>query len=194
MAEMQPHLGLDGRRESCFNDMMLRRLIFPLLALVLAVPAYVPLPAYGVTVILGNRATPRIRIRVGAAGGTVSLVSFTVPAANVGDGTEVVDPSTILVRVVFRASPANSQTATLTADSSTPLNNGSGDTIAFTEIRWEASDPDIPSGQFTGGVQTLMSFMNNRRIFNNHTFYYRNTQVYAAGTYNGRVTYTLSVP
>ncbi len=174
--------------------MMHRRLILALLALTLAVPVWLPEPAYGVTVILGNRANPRIRIRVGAAGGTVSLVSFTVPANQVGDGTEVVDPTTILVRVVFRASPANSRTATLTADSSIPLNNGLGDTIPFTEIRWEASDPDIPSGQFTGGVQTLMSFMNNRRIFNNHTFYYRNTQVYAAGTYDGTVTYTLSVP
>ncbi len=174
--------------------MMLRRLIFPMLALVLAVPVWLPEPAYGVTIILADRATPRIRIRVGAPGGTASLVSFTVPAANVGDGTEVVDPTTILVRVVFRASPANCCTATLTADSSTALNNGLGDTIPFTEIRWEASDPDIPSGQFTGGVQTLMSFMNNRRIFNDHTFYYRNTQVYAAGTYDGTVTYTLSVP
>ncbi len=174
--------------------MMLRRLIFPMLALVLALPVYVPLPAYGVTIILADRANPRIRIRVGAPGGTVSLVSFTVPANQVGDSTEVVDPTPILVQVEFRASPANCCTATLTADSSTPLNNGSGDTIAFTEVRWEASDPDIPSGQFTGGVQTLMSFLNNRRIENNHTFYYRNTQVYAAGTYDGTVTYTLSVP
>ncbi len=174
--------------------MMLRRLILPMLALVLALPVWLPLPAYGVTIILADRANPRIRIRVGAPGGTVSLVSFTVPAANVGDSTEVVDPTAIFMQVEFRASPANCCTATLTADSSTPLNNGSGDTIAFTEVRWEASDPDIPSGQYTGGVQTLMSFLNNRRIENNHTFYYRNTQVYAAGTYDGTVTYTLSVP
>ena len=174
--------------------MMFRRLILALLALILAVPVWLPEPAYGVTIILGDRANPRIRIRVGAPGGTVSLVSFTVPANQVGDGTEIQDPTAILVQVEFRASPANCCTATLTADSSTALNNGSGDTIAFTEIRWETSDADIPSGQFTGGVQTLMSFLNNRRIFNDHTFYYRNTQVYAPGTYDGTVTYTLSVP
>ncbi len=86
---------------------MLRRLIFPILALVLAVPAYMPGPAYGVTIILGDTANPRIRIRVGAPGGTVSLVSFTVPAANVGDGTEIQDPTAIFVQVEFRASPAN---------------------------------------------------------------------------------------
>ncbi len=174
--------------------MMLRRLILPILALVLAVPVWLPEPAYGVTIILADRANPRIRIQVGAPGGTVSLVSFTVPAANVGDGTEIQDPTAIFVQVEFRASPANSRTATLTADSSIALNNGLGDLIPFTEVRWETSDADIPPGQFTGGVQTLLSFMNNRRIENNHTFYYRNTQVYAEGTYDGTITYTLSVP
>ena len=195
MPEMQPHLGLDGRANSCFNEMMQRPLILALLAFILAVPAFVPMPAYGVTIILANRNTPRIRIRVGPAGQTVQLVSFTVPVANVGDGTEVVDPATVRVDVRFRASPANCCTATLTADSSTALNNGSGDTIPFTEIRWETSDADIAPGQFTGGAaQTLLSFLNNRRIRNFHTFYYRNTQVYAPGTYDGTVVYTLAVP
>ncbi|MCI0399899.1 MAG: hypothetical protein L0Z68_01145 [Gammaproteobacteria bacterium] len=164
------------------------RIILALLALILAVPAH------GVTIILGNRTPARIIIRVGSPGGTINLVSFVVPAANVGDGTEIMNATPILVSVEFRAAPANSRTATLTANSSTPLNNGAGGTIPFTEIRWNASDPDIPSGQFTGGVQTLMSFLNNRQIFNDHTFFYRNTQVYASGTYTGRVTYTLSVP
>ena len=52
----------------------------------------------------------------------------------------------------------------------------------------------IPAGTFNGGTQTLATVPANRYIENCHTFIYANSAVRAAGTYNGRVTYTLSSP
>jgi len=149
--------------------------------------------AEAITIVLPDAPRPRIRIQVGGPGGGIDVVTFTVPATNVGDGTPVTNPTPIEVRVEFRAAPANSRTAVLTANSSTPLSNGV-DTIPFTTISWTSSDPDIPSGTFNGGVQTLMSFLNSRRVTSFHTFTYANDVVVAAGTYTGRVTYTLTAP
>lgn len=149
--------------------------------------------AEAVTIVLPDAPRPRIRIQIGGPGGGIDVVTFTVPAANVGDGTLVTNPTPVEVRVEFRAAPPNSRTAVLTADSSTPLSNGV-DTIPFTTISWTASDPDIPSGTFNGGVQTLMTFVNSRRVTSFHTFTYANDVVVSSGTYTGRVTYTLTAP
>lgn len=152
-------------------------------------------PAHAVTIIIGSSPPPQIQIQIGSAGGTIDVVSFTVPAANVGDGTPIAQSgAAILVRVSARAVPANSRTAQLLANSATPLTNG-GSTLPFTSISWTASDVDIPSGMFNSTAsQLLVQFQNSRRIFNNHTFSYANTQVLAPGTYTGRVTYTLTMP
>jgi hypothetical protein len=152
--------------------------------------------AEAVTVAVAN-GPPRIILRVGGAGGGINLVTFTLTAANVGNGTPVNAAPAILVRATARelAATAGTRIATLTADSSTALSNGA-DTIPFTTISWTAAgDLDIPAGTFTGAAgQVLTSFVTSNQVSANHTFSYDNAQVFPAGTYNGRVIYTLSMP
>jgi len=134
-----------------------------------------------------------ILIAVGSFGGTIDEVSFNIPAANVGDGTPVVGTPTIRVLMLARAAPANTRIVGLVADSTTPLTSGTT-TIPFSSISWSSSDTDIPSGTFNDGIQLLTTFFNSRLVYSNHTFQYDNSQVLAAGTYTGRVTYTLIMP
>ena len=90
--------------------------------------------------------------------------------------------------------------ATLSVTSPPSLTNASGDIIPFSEISWSVSAPGspnpnvIPSGSFTGAQQTLATIAANTYIENCHTFTYANSAVQAAGTYDGRVTYTLTSP
>ncbi|MEA3436707.1 MAG: hypothetical protein U9R43_09600 [Thermodesulfobacteriota bacterium] len=143
-------------------------------------------------------APPEVRIRVGAATG-ITTVTHNVPATNVGDGTPVAGtPNSILIEASARRASFFSALFTsfiVTADSSTPLSNGT-DTIPFTNISWTAQDGDIPSGNFTGSpVQAILSPTRAIwRVSDRHTFYYNNTQIVPYGTYTGRVTYTVSVP
>jgi hypothetical protein len=52
----------------------------------------------------------------------------------------------------------------------------------------------IAPGTFNGGTQNLATVPGNTYLENCHTFFYANSAVRAAGTYNGRVTYTLASP
>ena len=149
--------------------------------------------ANAVSIVIPSFPPSIILIAVGSFGGTIDEVSFNIPAANVGDGTPVVGSPTIRVLVAARAAPANSRIVGLVADSTTPLSSGTT-TIPFSEISWTSSDTGIPSGTFNDGVQLLMTFFNSRIVYSDHTFSYSNSQVLAAGTYTGRVTYTLIMP
>jgi hypothetical protein len=90
--------------------------------------------------------------------------------------------------------------ATLTATSPANLINGAGDTIPFSQIQWTSSgNGDVgaqpfPAGTFTGGVQTIGTIARNQWAESCHTFSYSNTNIVPAGTYTGRVTYTLTAP
>ncbi len=165
----------------------------------------VVMTAEAATIVVGNAPT-RVRLRVGATGGAIDVVTFSVPAGSVGNGTPVAGTVTasgvcaannVLIDAEARATPADSRTATLSADSSMPLSSGA-DTIPFTEIEWTASGYapiTIPSGAFSGAAgQVLTSFQNSRRARQCHAFSFRNTQIFGAGTYIGRVTYTLTMP
>jgi hypothetical protein len=101
-----------------------------------------------------------------------------------------------------RSNAANGPaTASLTVTSPANLTSAAGDVIPFTQISWTASalggdaTPNvIPAGTFSGGTQALTTIAANTYVENCHTFRYANTAPRAAGTYNGRVTYTLSTP
>lgn len=151
---------------------------------------------------------------------TVNLVSATVPAAAVGtgaaqsmltntgatnsfyDGFAFCNANQLYVGGFYRfTSTASGSAATLTANSSTPLNNGTGSTIPFTEIRWVSSGNSdtgaqpFPSGTFTGsGSQSIGSISRNQWAESCMTFSYLNTTVPGAGTFTGTVTYTLTAP
>jgi hypothetical protein len=153
------------------------------------------LPAHGVTISIANGA-PQLRLTVGSGGGTIDVVSFNIAAASIGNGVAIVGSRTITIVARARATASNSRTATLTADSSSSLSNAAtGGQLSFSAISWTASDSDIPSGSFTGTAgQVLATFLNSRQVTTTHTFRYANTQILDAGTYIGRITYTLTMP
>ncbi len=100
----------------------------------------------------------------------------------------------------FRLPAASTTTAVLQV--STPAGLTSGvNTIPFSQISWtstsigNAGAADIPAGSFvSGGTRILRSFAANTFVENCHTFSYANTVPVAAGTYDGRATYTLTAP
>lgn len=156
----------------------------------------------------------------GGTSGAVNLVQVTVPVAQLGNGTDLAMTSNSTQSISLYGdgnntcpTPANqvmvgagyrrntgSTNATLSVSSPASLTSVSGDTIPFTEISWTVAAPGssapnvIPAGTFNGGVQTLATVPGNTYYENCHTFSYANNAVRAAGTYDGRVTYTLSAP
>ncbi len=157
-----------------------------------------------------------------AVNGAINVVSVTVPAAQVGNGTaqamttnstasiSLLDnyafcdlPGELYVGGFYRStsSSAGSATATLVASVPANLTNGSGQTIPFSEIRWNSSGngdtgaQPFPAGTFpAGGTLTIGTIRRNQWAESCHSFSFLNAAVRAAGTYSGRVTYTLSAP
>jgi hypothetical protein len=185
--------------------------------------------AYVVTITAGTRSL-YLQVGVGAiAGGTFSAggvpanngainrVTVTVPAANLGSGTQpmttdstvtaspydgfvfCIVPSQVYVGGFYRT-PGVAANATLTVTAPVALVNASGDTIPFSNVSWISGGngdvtATIPSGTFVGGAsQTLLSVTRNNWFESCLQFNYANSQLVPAGTFNGRVSYTLSLP
>jgi hypothetical protein len=110
--------------------------------------------------------------------------------------------SQIMVGASYRRRNANNgpASATLSVTSPPSLTSAGGDTIPFSEIGWSVAAPGsptpnvIPAGSFSGAQQTLATIPAGTYIENCHSFTYANSAVRAAGTYDGRVTYTLTSP
>lgn len=154
------------------------------------------------------------------SGGPVNKVSVIVPAAVLGNGTarpmtsdatqgnSSYDgfafcnlPSQVYIGGYNRGKANNSGDGRLTVTSTSPLTNGTGDTIPFTQISWTSSGngdgsatQPFPTASFNGGTQLVGDFPLNTWRESCHSFSYTNSNIVAAGTYTGRVTYTLSVP
>ena len=155
-----------------------------------------------------------------AASATITRVSVSVAAAAVGNGTAQAMTSNASQSASFYDGyafcnlPAQvyiggynrggllgaGGNGTLTVAAPANLTSTGGNTIPFSQISWTSSGngdtgaQPFPSGAFTGGTQTLASFPVNTWRESCHTFSYANANRVAAGTYNGQVTYTLSVP
>lgn len=150
---------------------------------------------------------------------TINQVSVTVPSAQVTTGTAQAMSSnsgatasfydgfafcnvgTLYVGGYYRYNNNSAGAgATLTATSPANLTNADGDTIPFTQITWtSAGNGDtgaqpFPAGTFVGGTQTLGTIARNRWSESCHSFSYLNATLRSAGTYTGRVTYTLAAP
>ncbi len=148
---------------------------------------------------------------------TVNLVSVAVPAASVGntvnqamtgtgrltsdfDGFAFCTAGQIYIGAFFRLPTTVTQSANLTVTAPTSLTNASGDTIPISQISWTSSGngdtgaQPIPAGAFVGGTQTLSTLLRNTWNESCHSFSYGNDAIVAAGTYNARVTYTLTTP
>jgi hypothetical protein len=157
-----------------------------------------------------------------AVNGTINVVSVTVPTAQVGNGTaqamttnstasiSYLDnfafcnlPGQLYVGGFFRSQNASggSNTATLVASVPANLTNAGGQTLPFSQIRWTSSGngdtgtQPFPVGAFpAGGTLTIGTIRRNQWAESCHTYSYLNSIVPSAGTYTGRVTYTLSAP
>ena len=145
-----------------------------------------------------------------AANGTINLIDFVVPAANVGDATPIaatavsgdLGAGTVTARVI-----GNNGAVTLTSTSTGALSNGSGDTISFGQISGAAAvltsatplavPAIIDGGTTTTNVPAVGKIVNRDARW---TFQYLNAAAVAPGIYggvntnNGRVTYTASMP
>jgi hypothetical protein len=77
------------------------------------------------------------------------------------------------------------------------LGNGSGDTIAFTDITVVSSDATNLNAPAMGGAAVNPVISSGTKVTSrtaNWTYAYANTAQAAAGTYTGQVTYTASMP
>jgi hypothetical protein len=77
------------------------------------------------------------------------------------------------------------------------LGNGSGDTIAFTDITVVSSDATNLNAPAMGGAAVNPVISTGTKVTSrtaNWTYAYANTAQAAAGTYTGQVTYTASMP
>lgn len=140
--------------------------------------------------------------------GTIDAPTFTVPAANLGDGTDVLG-TPLTVRVFGNAGDIG-----LTSTTTGVMTNTTGETIPWSEILVTSlaagtptagylgaviPHPPIPAAAGTSGASTITATNKVVRQEGTWTFRYDNTQAYAAGTYGtsarfGRVTYTASMP
>jgi len=149
--------------------------------------------------------------------GTINTVTVTVPAASLGTGSQAMTtnsavtvspwdgyafcpsvPSQVYLGGFYRT-PGTGANATLTATSPASLVSG-GNSISFNTISWVSGGngdptPTIPSGTFAAGtVQTLLSIARNSWFESCLQFNYANAALVPAGTFTGRVTYTLTSP
>ena len=147
---------------------------------------------------------------------TINSVSVNVPSAALGTGVQAMTtdstvtispydsfafcavPAQVYVGGFYRT-PGAAGNGTLSVTSPATLSNGLGDTLPFTSISWVSSGAGdatttIPSGTFTGTTQTLYSVTRNNWFESCLAFQYANTALVPAGTFTGRVTYTLAAP
>lgn len=145
-----------------------------------------------------------LSLRVGTTGAPIDLVSFTVPAANVGDATAIagtggdLGAGSVTARVL-----GNGGNVTLQATTAGPLGNGSAGQINWSEITTASSNPSLPAPVLANGASAGVPVAATAGVVNQTatwTYSYANSAVIESGTYGGvnannsRVTYTASLP
>ena len=152
-----------------------------------------------------------LRFQVGTAGtGNIDVINFAPPAATLGDGTDTQGTGGDLgsgVVTVDLFSNAGQVTITESNNSGgAGLDNGSGDTIPYTEIVTTSSDAtDFAAPALSnagGGTSTPTPTSGNNKVTNrteSWSYAYDNAASYPQGTYGtnsngGRVTYTAATP
>jgi hypothetical protein len=150
---------------------------------------------------------------------TINVVSVNVAANVVGNGTAQAmttnstqansffdnfafcnTPTQLYIGGFYRTTGAGAGTVSVTATVPVSLTDGAGDTIPFSQILWtsggnaDGGAEPFPAGSFTGTTQSVGNIAQNQWAESCWTFSYKNTVVPAAGTYKGRVLYTLAAP
>lgn len=135
------------------------------------------------------------------AGGALPMISDSSQSRSLWGDNNLTCPrptSQVMVGASYRDTNNGFPSATLSVTSPANLTSGSN-IIPFSEISWTVAAPGsgvpnvISAGAF-GGTLTLATVPVNRFLENCHSFTYANSAVRAAGTYTGRVTYTLVSP
>lgn len=152
---------------------------------------------------------------------TVNVVSTTVASAALGNGTaqamttnssaanSFLDgylfcnvPGQLYIGGFYRTTGPATAAAQVVATVPAALTDATGGTIPFSKITWtsggngpgNATEP-FPAGAFVnGGTQNVGSMASNTWNESCWTYSYLNNTVPAAGTFSGRVLYTLSAP
>ena len=153
-----------------------------------------------------------LRVGTGALNTTnaaIDLITFTVPAANVGNGTAVAGTGGDLTGGVVTAQViGNNGTITFTSTTGGPLGNGAGDTISYgqiaTAVTTLTSATSLAHPTLADGATTTITLTPaSGKVINRDakwTYSYLNAAVVPPGTYGGvntnnsRVTYTASMP
>ena len=141
---------------------------------------------------------------------SVDNLVYTVPAANVGDGTAITGTGGDLTggQVSARVM-GNNGTIAFSSTTLGAMNNGAGDTISWSQmdvaVATNTSTTALSHPSLVDGSTTTTNLTPNigTKVTNldaKWTFTYKNDHVVAAGTYggvntrNGRVTYAVSMP
>ena len=116
-------------------------------------------------------------------------------------------PTQLYIGGFYRTSAnGNKGSISVTATVPASLTDAAGDTIPFSQISWTSAGngdttangflPEVfPGGTFVGGgVQTVGTIGQNQWAESCLTFSYKNTVTPAAGTYTGRVLFTMTLP
>lgn len=139
---------------------------------------------------------------------TIDLVTFTVPAANVGDGTPVAGTGGDLTAGVVTARLiGNNGDVSLNVTTGGALSNGAGDSIAYSQITTTVTalvtGTPLAAPTLANGAGTAINIPATGNVVNRDarwTYAYANANVVPPGTYgatagnNGRATYTASMP
>lgn len=154
-----------------------------------------------------------VRIGTGSAMAnttTVDNLVYTVPAANVGDGTAIAGTGGDLTggQVTARVI-GNNGTIAFSSQTAGALSNGAGDTISWSQMNVTVatnttatalSHPTLADASTTSINLTPTSGTKVTNLDAKWTFAYKNQNIVPAGTYggvntnNGRVTYAVSMP
>jgi hypothetical protein len=110
-------------------------------------------------------------------------------------------PGQVYIGGFYRTTGGTTGAAVIKATVPATLTNATGQTIPFSKISWTSSGngdtgaEPFPAGTFVnGGTQSVGSMASNTWNESCWTFSYLNDIVPAAGTFTGRVLYTLSAP
>jgi hypothetical protein len=138
----------------------------------------------------------------------VDMITFTVPAAHVGDSSVIAGTGGDLTAGVVTARViANSGTVTVTTTTPNQIKDAAGDLISFGQIGLAVatltSATAFTPPAMTDNTATTSTIAPTLNVVNQDakwTFTYKNQNVVAAGTYGGvntnnsRVTYTAAIP
>ena len=160
--------------------------------------------AAGTTIVANGSA--QIYVGAGSSLTAVDSIRFSVPGADVGSGAPVTGregaaSGATLVDAYARAPGGQPRSVVWSVDSSQPLvcttaATCGSTTIPMSKFRWIASGgSEVGNGAFRGVPnQVLHVFPTSRYVYVYKTFLYANDEIVPAGTYVGRVVYTLSMP